>query len=98
MQSEGSIVSTGGQIREAQWKSADYPLKTGTRYLLFLIPQGQVPDLWLGTAQPFRFALSDGLAKSESPDGRIEEMFPDRLESDLVSEVETVINGGQNRG
>ena len=94
VQFEGSIVSIGGQVREVQWKSAGYPLTTGTRYLLFLIPQGQVPDLWLGTAQPFRFTLSDGLAKAESPHGRIEELFPDRLESDFVSDVETVINGG----
>ena len=93
-QFESSIVSIGGQVREVQSESASFPLTPRTRYMLFLTPQGQIPGLWLGTAQPFRFALSDGLARAESPDGQILGLFPIRSESALVSEVETVIQGG----
>lgn len=94
VQFEGSIISIGGQVREIPAESASYPLTSRTRYLLFLTPQGQVSGLWLGTAQPFRFALSNGLARAESPDGQIMELFPDRPESVLVKEIETVIGGG----
>lgn len=94
VQFEGSIVSLGGQVREIQSESAGHPLTSATRYLLFLIPQGQVDDLWLGTAQPFRFALSSGLAKAESPEGGIPDLFPNRSESTLISEVETILTRG----
>ena len=94
VQFEGSIVPLGGQVREVQWKSASYPLGAGNRYLLFLIPQGQVPNLWLGTAQPFRFVLSAGMAKAESPAEGILDAFPNKTESALISEVEAIISLG----
>lgn len=94
VQFESSIVSIGGQVREVESESARFPLTFGTRYMLFLTPQGQIPGLWLGTAQPFRFVLSDGIARAESPAGQIRSLFPDRPESVLVSEAERVIQGG----
>ena len=94
VQFESIIADHQGQMIQVRTREADFPLNKGTRYLLFLRPQAQAPDLLIGTAEPSRFVLSSGLARVETPADGLEVLFPDSSESDLVARVENIVNGG----
>ena len=94
VQFESVIRDHRGQMKELRRREADFPLTQGTRYLLFLRPQAQAPDLLIGTAQPARFVLSSGLARVESPAEDMARLFPDSSEADLIARVGNIVNGG----
>ena len=66
-------------------------LGKSSRYLLFLREFEDVPGLWTGTAEPYRFLLEGGRAKVESPVGNVRGEFGSRSEEDLVSLVDALI-------
>ena len=94
VQLENTITNIGGRVTESRMQEADFPLTKGTRYLLFLKPHGQAPDLWFGTAEPYRWILSSGQAKVETPSEGARTTFPDTDEAGLVASVEAIISGG----
>ena len=98
IQFEKVIMTVNGKQFIGQRSDARFPINQGQRYLLFLRPQGQAPDmpnLMLGTARPFRFVLVDGKATVESPWDEAASLFPVTTESTLVTRIETAVaNGG----
>ncbi len=66
-------------------------LGKGNRYLLFLKEFEDVPELWTGTVEPYRFLLEDGRAQVESPVGNVGGEFSSRSEDELVSFVEELL-------
>ena len=94
--------SPGEAARVSDLESARFPFEQDGRYLLFLMPQGQVgsmPDLFLGVAQPYRFKLTDGEARADDPLGDLfrglhegtDARFPDTSEQSLVNQVQTIV-------
>ena len=94
--------SPGAAARVSDLESARFPFEQDGRYLLFLMPQGQVgsmPDLFLGVAQPYRFKLTDSEAKVDGPQGDLfrglhegtDARFPDTSEQSLVDQVQAII-------
>ena len=93
----------GEAVKVQESPSASFPFQRNQRYLLFLTPQGQVrsmPDLFLGTAEPYRFKLTDGAAKADGPLAdlfrglkaeRPEARFPDSSEESLLRQIETIV-------
>ena len=80
-----------GQTIQARDKSENLLLGKSNRYLFFLQEQGQAPNLWIGTAQPYKFLLSGSKAKAESPLDDVKGKFPDRSEADFLNSVENMI-------
>ena len=66
-------------------------LGSNSRYLLFLREFEDVPGLWTGTVEPYRFLLKNGRAQVESPVGNVGGEFPSRGEEELVSLVEELV-------
>jgi hypothetical protein len=94
VQLESTITNTGRGVNESRTREADFPLTKGTRYLLFLTPHAQAPDLWYGTAEPYRWVLSSGQATVETLVESARTMFPDTSEADFVASVEAFVSGG----
>ena len=94
VQLESIITNTGRGVNESRRREADFPLTKGTRYLLSLKSHAQAPDLWFGAAEPYRWVLSSGQAKVETPFEGARAMFPDTSEADLVTSVEAFVDGG----
>ncbi|MDP6716611.1 MAG: hypothetical protein QF368_18570, partial [SAR202 cluster bacterium] len=92
VQLESRITNQRGQMIESRMPEADFPMKKGTRYLLFLRPHGQAPDLWFGHAQPSRWILSSGQARVETPSNFVRANFPDTDEVEFVARVEAAIS------
>ena len=66
-------------------------IKVGSRYVLAVI---QSDGRWYATAEPFRFRLEGGEAVAESgmlEDAFLEDRFPARSETDLISDVESIV-------
>jgi hypothetical protein len=94
VQFESTITNHNGQMVENPRREADFPLTKGTRYLLFLEPQSEAPDLWFGTTEPYRWVLSSGQATVETLVESARAMFPDTSEVDFVASVEAFVDGG----
>ncbi len=85
-------------LRDGRWylfrtENAQYPMRPGTRYLLFLAPDhlGE-PGLFFSRGHPPRFVLSEGTAKVEGPARWIlTKYFPDTSEDDLISQLEAAV-------
>lgn len=90
-----------GRLRQGRDKDERLSLGQGDRYLLFLQENSSYPGYWSGPAHPYKFLLSDGRAKVESPVGDLGGAFPEQSEADFVSSVESwisktsVASGGQ---
>ena len=76
-----------GQIRQARSKDDDLLPVKNIRYLLFLTEQVIAQGYWIGTAQPYKFLLTGGQAKVESPVGDFSGAFPEQSESKFISSV-----------
>lgn len=68
------------------------PLEVGVRYLFFLktmesYPDSPFPDLYRGTAEPYRFRLEEGVAKPETPSRLAGDLFPVMKEDTLLQQV-----------
>ena len=85
--------SAPGRLTQGRDTSPNLLLGKNSRYVLFLEENEHAPSLWMGTAQPYKFLLSGGMANVESPVGTLEGAFPDRTEAELVSLVESLIAG-----
>ncbi|MDP6455468.1 MAG: hypothetical protein QF898_19475 [SAR202 cluster bacterium] len=95
VQLESIITNVGGQVTESRRPEADFPMKKGNRYLLFLRPHGQAPDLLFGAARPSRWILSSGQARVETPSNFVRANYPDTTdEVEFVARVEAIVRGG----
>jgi len=88
--------NTPGRLTQGRNDSLGVRLGKSSRYLLFLREFEDVPGLWSGTAEPYRFLLEGGRAKVESPVGNVRGEFGSRSEEELVSLVDALI-AGRNR-
>lgn len=85
-----------GQTKQARSRDDDLlPVKSG-RYLFFLTEQVDSEGYWMGTAQPYKFSLKNGKAKSESPLGDLGGAFPGRTEDELIGIVEEIVASNSN--
>ena len=82
-----------GRIQQARDKDESLSLGKGDRYLLFLGENGSYPGYWSGPAHPYKFLLSGGRAKAESPVGDLGGTFPEQSEAEFISSVEAKIEG-----
>ena len=82
-----------GQARQVRDTNANLLLGKGNRYLLFLKENGSYPGYWSGTVHPYKFLLTGGRAKVESPVGDLDGTFPEQSEVDFISSVEDKIAG-----
>ena len=80
-----------GVPRQARDTNEDLLLGKGDRYLLFLRENGSYPGYWIGTAHPYKFLLTGGQAKVESPVGDLDGAFPEQSESEFIDSVESRI-------
>ena len=80
-----------GRLQQGRDKDERLSLGKGDRYLLFLKKNSSYPSYWSGPAHPYKFLLSDGRAKAESPVGDLRGAFPERSEAEFVSSVESRI-------
>ena len=85
--------NTPGRLTRGRDTTPNLLLQKSSRYLLFLRENEHAPGLWIGTVQPYRFTLSGGAARVESPVSSLESKFPDRTEVELVGLVESLIEG-----
>ena len=86
--------NTPGRLTQGRDTPPHLLLGKSSRYLLFLSEQGDdAPGLWMGAVHPYKFLMSDGRAKVESPVGTLDGAFPDRTEAEFVSLVESLITG-----
>ena len=85
--------NTPGRITKGRDTTPNLLLQESSRYLLFLRENEHAPGLWMGTVQPYRFTLSGGTARVESPVTSLDTEFKDRTEVELVSLVESLITG-----
>ena len=58
---------------------------------MFLRDHADTEGLWSGTAQPYKFLLVNGDARSEIPLGTLDGAFPNRPESEFIDQVEALI-------
>ena len=80
-----------GRVRQGRNKDENLSLGKGDRYLFFLKENGSYPGYWSGPAHPYKFLLSGGRAKAESPVGDLSGAFPEQSEAEFVSIVESRI-------
>lgn len=80
-----------GRLQQARNKDENLSLGKGDRYLLFLKENGSYPGYWSGPAHPYKFLLSGGRAKVESPVGDLGRAFLEQSEVEFVSSVESRI-------
>ena len=85
--------NTPGRLTRGRDTSPNLLLGKSSRYLLFLRDNNHAPGLWMGTAHPYKFLLSDGMAMVESPVGDLEGAFPDRAEAEIVGLVKSLADG-----
>ena len=85
--------NTPGRLTQGRNDSIAVRLGKSSRYLIFLTEFEDIPGLWTGTVEPYRFLLVKGRALVESPVGDLEGKFPSRSEDELVSLVESLIAG-----
>lgn len=83
--------NTPGRLTQGRNVSLGVRLGSGSRYLLFLREFEDVPGLWTGTLEPYRFLLKNGRAQVESPVGDAGGEFQSRSEEELVSLVEGLL-------
>ena len=68
-------------------------LEKGGRYLLFLTESDHAPGLWTGTAEPYRYLLSEGRGRVRTPARNpARPFYTRRSEQDLVDRVKDVID------
>lgn len=91
VQFHGLDFTDQGTTRQTQNDDKDLLLGKNNRYLLFLKENSTAVGYWSGPAQPYKFLLSGGQAKVESPVGDLDGAFPQQSESDFISSVETKI-------
>ena len=80
-----------GTNKQARNDDEDLLLGKNNRYLLFLKENSTAVGYWSGPAHPYKFLLSGGQAKVESPVGDLGGAFPEQSETDFVSSVEAKI-------
>ncbi len=72
------------------------PIAVDGRYVFFLskvesYPDSPFPDLFSGTAEPYRFRIENGIAKVESPAQLAANQFPLEKEDELIQEIKNVL-------
>ena len=90
----GLNYDVGGQLKQTRSKDDDLLPVKNSRYILFLTEQVDIEGHWIGTVQPYKFLLTGGQAKAESPVGGLGGAFPEQSEASLISSVETKIAAG----
>ena len=80
-----------GMLTQARYDNLALMLGRSNRYLLFLRDHADTEGLWSGTAQPYKFLLVNGDARSEIPLGTLDGAFPNRPESEFIDQVEALI-------
>lgn len=93
---EEIVPGTGnapGVLVQTSYSARHLYLEKGGRYLLFLAESAHVPGLWTGTAEPYRYLLSDGRGRVRSSarnPGR--PFYTGKSEQDLIDRVRAVID------
>ena len=85
--------NTPGTLTQVSYSARHLYLEKGGRYLLFLTEIDHAPGLWTGTAEPYRYLLSEGRGRVRSPvrnPGR--PFYTGKSEQDLIDRVEAVID------
>ena len=77
-------------LTQARYDNLALMLGRSNRYLLFLRDHADTEGLWSGTAQPYKFLLVNGDARSEIL-GTLDGAFPNRPESEFIDQVEALI-------
>ena len=83
-----------GVDKQARNDDEDLLLGKNNRYLLFLKENSTAVGYWSGPAHPYKFLLTGGRAKVESPVGDLEGAFPELSEAEFISNVEAKITDG----
>ena len=82
-----------GVLVQTSYSAHHLYLEKGGRYLLFLTESDHVPGLWTGTAEPYRYLLSEGRGRVRTPAGNPGRPFYTRgSEQDLIDRVKDVID------
>jgi hypothetical protein len=73
------------------------PISVDARYVFFLkaadtYPDSPYPDLYSGTAEPYRFRIENGVATAESPSRLARDQYPMEKESILLEEIITALS------
>ena len=93
---EETVPGTGnapGVLIQTSYSARHLYLERGGRYLLFLTESDHVPGLWTGTAEPYRYLLSEGRGRVRSPARNPGRPFYTRgSEQDLIDRVKDVID------
>ena len=93
---EEIVPGTGnapGTLTQVSYSARHLYLEKGGRYLLFLTESDHAPGLWTGTAEPYRYLLSEGRGRVRTPalsPGR--PFYTGRSEQDLIDRVMDVID------
>ena len=93
---EETVPGTGnapGTLTQVSYSARHLYLEKGGRYLLLLTESDHAPGLWTGTAEPYRYLLSEGRGRVRTPalsPGR--PFYTGRSEQDLIDRVMDVID------
>ena len=87
-------VIQDGETMQFRDTSENLLPQKSSRYVFFLQEHPNAAGMWTGTVQPYKFLLSGGQAKVESPVGDRGGAFPEQSESDFISSVEEKIDVG----
>ena len=93
---EEIVPGTGnapGTLTQVSYSARHLYLEKGGRYLLFLAEVDHAPGLWTGTAEPYRYLLSEGRGRVRTPARNpARPFYTGRSEQDLVDRVKAVID------
>ena len=59
--------ATPGILNHVRYSAHHYYLERGGRYLLFLRESDHAPGLWVGTAEPYKYQIFEGRARTRTP-------------------------------
>jgi hypothetical protein len=97
LQSENiTFPNTNGEVSTVYITDDFLPISVGARYIFFLkaaetYPDSPYPDLFSGTAEPYRFRIDNGVAKAESPSQLAQDQYPMEKESTLLQEINAAV-------
>ena len=88
-----ATANAPGVLVQNSYRARHLYLEKGGRYLLFLTESDHAPGLWTGTAEPYRYLLSEGRGRVKTParnPGR--PFYTGKSEQDLIDRVKDVID------
>ena len=93
---EETVPGTGnapGTLTQVSYSAPHLYMEKGGRYLLFLTESDHAPGLWTGTAEPYRYLLSEGRGRVRTPArSPVRPFYTRGSEQDLIDRVQAVID------